>query len=180
MDKISVKWYGINALEFRHSSGSFMIDPYVSRDREKLYIPTEVDKYITSKPDFVLMTHAHWDHLPDMPHILKKTGTTLYASRTACNMMRACGVPEKQLYELSYGETLHLPGNVKVTSGKNWWCAFFAVKLSDIVDGGINPGEMLYLNVIRSGNGALGVWIPTFAGYHAPERFGEIYLEPAK
>lgn len=72
------------------------------------------------------------------------------------------------------------PGNVKVTSGKNWWCAFFAVKLSDIVDGGIKPGEMLYLNVIRSGNGALGVWIPTFAGYHAPERFGEIYLEPAK
>ena len=116
MDKISVKWYGINALEFRHSNGSFMIDPYVSRDREKLYVPTEVDKYITSKPDFVLMTHAHWDHLPDMPHILKKTGTTLYASRTACNMMRSCGVPEKQLYELSYGETLHLPGNVKVTA----------------------------------------------------------------
>lgn len=116
MVPLSVKWYGINALEFRHRNGSFMIDPYVSRDREKLYLPSEVDKYITSKPDFVLMTHAHWDHLPDMPHILKKTGTVLYASRTACNMMRACGVPEAQLYQLSYGETLQLPGNVKVTA----------------------------------------------------------------
>ena len=116
MDQLAVKWYGINALEFRHRNGSFMIDPYVSRDREKLYVPTEVDKYITSKPDFVLMTHAHWDHLPDMPHILKKTGTVLYASRTACHMMRACGVPEAQLYQLSYGETLQLPGNVKVTA----------------------------------------------------------------
>ena len=116
MNPVSVKWYGINALEFRHSGGSFMIDPYVSRDREKLYIPSEVDKYITSTPDFILMTHAHWDHLPDMPHILKKSGAVLYASRTACNIMRACGVPEAQLHELAYGETLQLPGNVKVTA----------------------------------------------------------------
>ena len=31
-------------------------------------------------------------------------------------IMRAYGVPENQLYELSYGETLHLPGNVTVTA----------------------------------------------------------------
>ena len=115
MNPVSVKWYGINALEIRHRNGSFMIDPYVSRNREKLYIPEEVDKYITSKPDFILMTHAHWDHLPDMPHILKKTGSRLYASKTACNIMRSCGVAEEQLYELSYGETLQF-GEVKVTA----------------------------------------------------------------
>ncbi len=116
MDSVSVKWYGINSLEFRHVNGSFMIDPYVSRSREKLYIPGEVDKYITSKPDFILMTHAHWDHLPDLPHILKNSDTVLYASTTACNIMRALGVPEKNLYALSYGEILDLPGNVKVTA----------------------------------------------------------------
>ena len=110
MDSVSVKWYGINSLEVRHANGSFMIDPYVSRSREKLYIPEEVDKYITSKPDFILMTHAHWDHLPDMPHILRKTGSVLYASRTACMMMRALGVPEAQLHELRYGEVLNFPG----------------------------------------------------------------------
>lgn len=112
---VSVKWYGTNALEFIHSNGCFMIDPYVSRDREKLHIPSEVEKYITTVPDFVLMTHAHWDHLPDMPLLLSKGRTVLYASKTACMIMRALGVPEEQLYELSYGETLNLPGNVKVT-----------------------------------------------------------------
>lgn len=116
MSSVSVKWYGINSFEFRHSGGSFMIDPYVSRDREILHIPSEVDKYITSKPDFVLMTHAHWDHLPDMPRILRGTDTVLYASKTACFIMRALGVPEKNLHPLSYGETLELPGNVKVTA----------------------------------------------------------------
>lgn len=116
MAPVSVKWYGTNALEFRHSGGTFMIDPYVSRNRDKLYIPEEVDKYITSKPDFVLMTHAHWDHLPDMPHILRDTDTVLYASRTACFIMRALGVPEKNLHPLAYGEVLNLPGKVRVTA----------------------------------------------------------------
>ena len=72
------------------------------------------------------------------------------------------------------------PGIVRVTSGAKWWSTFVAVKLEDLVNGGIKPGEMLYGNIIRSNNGALGVWIPTFTGYHAPERFGEFYLEPAK
>ncbi len=108
---VEVKWYGINALEFRYSGGSFMIDPYVSRDREKLSVPEEQEKYLADcKPDFVLMTHSHWDHLPDMLYLFEKTDTVLYASKTACNIMRALGVKEKNLHELVYGEKLTFPG----------------------------------------------------------------------
>ncbi|MBO4303266.1 MAG: MBL fold metallo-hydrolase [Lentisphaeria bacterium] len=108
---VSVKWYGINALEFQYSGGSFMIDPYVSRSRTKIVVPEEQEKYLREcKPDFVLMTHSHWDHLPDMPYLIAKTGTVLYASKTACNIMRALGVEEKNLHELSYGEVLRFPG----------------------------------------------------------------------
>lgn len=112
---VQVKWYGVNSLEFKHNSGSFMIDPYVSRSKELLTIPSEVDKYLNSTPDFVLMTHAHWDHLPDMPQLIRKTDTVLYASKTACNIMRALGVPEKNLHELAYGEKLSFQG-VTVTA----------------------------------------------------------------
>ena len=113
---VKVKWFGINALEFQHNRGMFMIDPYVSRDREKLVVPSEQEKYLTDRPDFVLMTHAHWDHLPDMPWLIAKTDTVLYASKTACCIMRSLGVPERNLHELSFGEVLHLPGGVKVTA----------------------------------------------------------------
>lgn len=112
---VKVKWYGVNSLEFKHDKGQFMIDPYVSRDENKLTIPEEVDKYLTSKPDFVLMSHAHWDHLPDMVQLIKKTDTVLYASKTACNIMRALNVSEKNLYELSFGEKLVFDG-VTVTA----------------------------------------------------------------
>lgn len=107
---VQVKWYGVNSLEFKHEKGSFMIDPYVSRNKELLTIPSEVDKYLNSSPDFVLMTHAHWDHLPDMPQLIEKTDTVLYASKTACNIMRALGIPEKNLHELTFGEKIKFPG----------------------------------------------------------------------
>ncbi len=107
---ISVKWYGLNALEFRHEDGMFLIDPYVSRNREKVIVPEEQQKYLTMNPDFVLMTHAHWDHLADMPYLIAQTDTVLYASGTACNIMRAYGVPEKNLREITYGDTLKMGG----------------------------------------------------------------------
>ena len=113
---IEVKWFGINALAIRHDRGMFMIDPYVSRDREKLVVPAEQEKYLTDRPDFVLMTHSHWDHLADMPWFIGKTDTVLYASKTACCIMRSLGVPEKNLREIVFGEELPLPGGVRVTA----------------------------------------------------------------
>lgn len=113
---MDVKWYGTNALEFQCANGTdFMIDIYVSRDRKRLNIPEEVERYVTTKPSWVLMTHAHWDHLADMPQIIARTGTVLYASRTACNIMRSLGVSEANLHEIHYGDRLELPGKVQVT-----------------------------------------------------------------
>ena len=112
---VSVKWYGLNALEFQYSKGTFMIDPYVSRSREALCVPSEQEKYLKGrKPQFVLMTHSHWDHMADMLYLFKESDTVLYASRTACNIMRALGVEEKNLHELSFGEVLEFPG-LKIT-----------------------------------------------------------------
>ncbi len=111
---MEVKWYGINALEFRAPGVSFMIDPYVSRDRGALHHPEEVDRYVTTSPAAVLMTHAHWDHLADMPRIIARTNTVLYASATACNILRALDVPEANLHVIHYGDTLTLPGGVEV------------------------------------------------------------------
>jgi hypothetical protein len=50
--------------------------------------------------------------------------------------------------------------------------------LDKLVPGGVKPGEKLFMNIIRSMqlNDAVA-WNPTFAGYHAPRRMGEIVLE---
>jgi len=70
------------------------------------------------------------------------------------------------------------PGKIKIQNSDNSWTVYLTVKLADLVEGGVKAGDLLYYNVIRSANAkARGCWIPTFAGYHAPDRFGEIYLE---
>ena len=73
------------------------------------------------------------------------------------------------------------PGKILHVKTKDSWTVLMALKLSEIVPDGIKPGEILYYNVIRSNNNkAIGCWIPTFAGFHAPDRFGELYLMPVK
>ena len=73
------------------------------------------------------------------------------------------------------------PGKIVHIKKKESWTVLMALKLSEIVPGGIKPGEILYYNVIRANNNAsVGCWIPTFAGFHAPDRFGELYLMPVK
>lgn len=112
---LSVKWYGLNALEFRHSNGSFLIDPYVSRDRTRLHIVEEAEKFLPVAGDFILMSHAHWDHLADIPFLMKKNPSIpFYGSPTACFILQSCGVDPARLHPLSYGEELDLPGNVHV------------------------------------------------------------------
>ena len=73
------------------------------------------------------------------------------------------------------------PGKIVQIKKKDSWNVLMALKLSEIVPDGIKPGEILYYNVLRTNNNkAFGCWIPTFAGFHAPDRFGELYLMPEK
>ncbi len=79
-------------------------------------------------------------------------------------------------------ENWTFPGKVQCTFNANTWTTYIAVKMSDMIDGGVRPGDTLYYNLIRSASGykPVACWIPTFGGYHAPERFGELYIEPEK
>lgn len=75
-------------------------------------------------------------------------------------------------------DPLKLEQNVSTKADKNSWTVYTAIPLESLVPGGIKPGEMLYFNAIRTSHAkALGCWIPTFAGYLTPERFGQLWLE---
>ena len=62
---------------------------------------------------------------------------------------------------------------------KGSWMVWLAIPLSEVVPGGIKPGEILYFNAIRAREYVChACWIPTYGGYFVPGRFGELYLEP--
>src|SRR5579872_1965758 len=62
-----------------------------------------IDAHI-KKADFVLVTHTHYDHVLDVPHIALKTGATVIGTESTENVARAYGVPEKQLITVRGGE----------------------------------------------------------------------------
>lgn len=65
------------------------------------------------------------------------------------------------------------------TSAPDRWVTYLALPLKSATAKGLQPGGTLYLNIIRSTDMANALaWIPTFGGYQAPERLGEVRLDP--
>jgi L-ascorbate metabolism protein UlaG (beta-lactamase superfamily) len=56
------------------------------------------------RADYVLVTHTHYDHVLDVPHIALKTHCTVIGTESTENVMRAYSVPEGQLITVRGGE----------------------------------------------------------------------------
>jgi L-ascorbate metabolism protein UlaG (beta-lactamase superfamily) len=71
---------------------------------DTLFSDTEViDANITSA-DYILVQHAHPDHVLDVPYLAHKTGAVVIGHETTINIMRAYGVPNQQLITVRGGE----------------------------------------------------------------------------
>ena len=89
--RVVLKYLGAAGLEIGDGTTTILIDPYVLRingppppgghsvpgDTRKAYgwddvaMPGAIDSRISSA-DFVLVTHTHYDHILDVPHIAFK------------------------------------------------------------------------------------------------------------
>jgi L-ascorbate metabolism protein UlaG (beta-lactamase superfamily) len=120
---IQLKYLGTAGWQINDGTITVLIDPYISRvklgtgpgvspedtrktvDRSDTFVSDTllIDSLIT-KVDFILAHHAHFDHLADVPYIAKKTGAKVIGTETTCNILRAYGIPEEQLYPVRGGE----------------------------------------------------------------------------
>ena len=122
---VILKYLGAAGWEVSDGTTSILIDPYLSRingpappgghpmagDTRRAYgwgdIASSdiavIDAHI-QRADFVLVTHTHYDHIMDVPHIALKTRATVIGTESTENVMRAYGVPEEQLITVRGGE----------------------------------------------------------------------------
>ncbi|KAL3447833.1 hypothetical protein BJX65DRAFT_317957 [Aspergillus insuetus] len=61
-----------------------------------------------TEADYILISHAHFDHLPGADVIAKRTGAIIIANCEAINRLRDAGVPDTQLLPVSGGERIPL------------------------------------------------------------------------
>jgi len=122
-DAIQLKYFGTAGWQITDGNITVLIDPYISRvklgtgpgispdDTRKTVARSDrfvsdtllIDSLITNA-DFILAHHSHFDHLADVPYIAKKTGAKVIGTETTCNILRAYGIPNEQLYPVKGGE----------------------------------------------------------------------------
>ena len=100
---IRITYLGVNGFQFETDGRTLLVDPYFTRVglwASALNRPIEsnsqrVDeglRHVRSPVDAILVTHAHFDHLLDVPDIMRRTHARLIAGPTAVRLVNSFGV----------------------------------------------------------------------------------------
>jgi len=127
ISQVTLKYLGTAGWEISDGKTVILVDPYVSRingppppsgsgrplagDTRPAYRWNDIAEpdltaigKLVPRADFVLVTHTHYDHVLDVPHIAHKTGAVVVGTESTENVMRAYGIPEEQLITVRGGE----------------------------------------------------------------------------
>ncbi len=119
---LTYRWLGVAGLEFALDGYTLLVDPFFTRPSKpavlsnaRVYSNTQlVQRYITGG-DAVLVTHPHYDHLLDVPAVLRQTGAEAYGSANACTLLALMRIPPRQAHAIQPGDRLELgPFQVQV------------------------------------------------------------------
>ncbi|MGW6919199.1 MBL fold metallo-hydrolase [Kitasatospora sp. NPDC054939] len=112
------RWFGTAGWRIDRGTRTVLVDPYLTRFNTGLYegafntetrLTTDtrlVDAQVGT-PELILVTHSHWDHINDVPHIaIANPGATVVGTETTYHLLRAMKVPAQQLVVVKGGEVL--------------------------------------------------------------------------
>ncbi|MCM0678766.1 MBL fold metallo-hydrolase, partial [Micromonospora phytophila] len=114
---VSFRWWGTSAWRIDIGDRTVLVDPFLSRIDTGLFrgafqpatpleVQTDVVDSYADRAETVLVTHTHWDHWMDVPHIAGRTGARVVGTLTAYHLGLAYGVPAGQLSPVKGGEVL--------------------------------------------------------------------------
>lgn len=131
---LGLRWLGVAGWELSFAGRSVLFDPYLSRmpyaDGDGALdpaLPLRLDpeavehvaeEGLTGTPDLILISHGHFDHLADVPHLLSRPGWGGRRIRTLCDttsrhLLGAMGTPAHRMADVvavSGGDHLQFDG----------------------------------------------------------------------
>ncbi len=120
------EWLGNAGWRISTPTTTLLLDPYLSRFDTGLAAgafkettpltldPTAIASALGSPGDgrpgvsAILVTHTHWDHFADVPHIAARWKSTVYTTLTGYQLGIAMGLPSAQLAVVKGGEELNI------------------------------------------------------------------------
>jgi L-ascorbate metabolism protein UlaG (beta-lactamase superfamily) len=117
---LTFRWLGVAGIELTAGSQVLAVDPFFTRPsfwrfwggRVRPDAALALEKLPHS--DHILVTHAHYDHLMDVPVLATQSKAQVYGSTNTCHVCLAAGLPQEQVHTVSVGDRLAL-GDFSVT-----------------------------------------------------------------
>ncbi|KAF6816038.1 beta-lactamase domain protein [Colletotrichum musicola] len=101
----TVEWFGTTTYRLKANGLTIFLDTWLERPS---VLPKYLDVDDVDEADYILISHAHFDHLPGADRIAKRTGAVIIANGEAINLLRGAGVPDEQLLAVAGGERIPL------------------------------------------------------------------------
>ena len=113
---VRVTYLGVNGYQFEANGHALLVDPYFTRTGltavalQQRIEPDEARiafglQHVRPRADAVLVTHAHFDHLLDVPEIRRQTNAWLISGETAANLAMSCGIDRNRCLVVQPGST---------------------------------------------------------------------------
>jgi L-ascorbate metabolism protein UlaG (beta-lactamase superfamily) len=128
---IRITYLGVNGYQFETGGHALLVDPYFSRVglcAVAFNQRVEPDEFrvrqglahVRPRVDAILVTHAHIDHLLDVPPLMRRTGARLVAGPTAVNQARSLGIPATQCRPVEGGDVRRIgPWTIRVITAQH-------------------------------------------------------------
>ncbi|MGW2016926.1 MBL fold metallo-hydrolase [Streptomyces sp. NPDC001927] len=114
----ALRWLGTAGWRIDAGGRTVLFDPYLTRFKtglfEKPFNPAtpieETDATLVrdfaGRPELILVSHSHWDHIADVPYLAKTTGARVLGTETTYHLLVALGVDPGQISVVKGGEVL--------------------------------------------------------------------------
>lgn len=130
-DSIRVTYLGVNGFQFETDGHTLLVDPYFTRvglwagalnERidSNLNRVNEGLRHVRPRVDAILVTHSHFDHLLDVPEIMRRRRGRLLAGPTAIRLVESVGISPNECEVVRPGNVLKIgPFTVRVLSAQH-------------------------------------------------------------
>jgi L-ascorbate metabolism protein UlaG (beta-lactamase superfamily) len=110
----SLDWYGCATFALRSAGLTIFLDAYIDRAPDAAGTGLTADD--VDQCDWIVVGHAHFDHLYGAERIAVNTGARIIGSYETVRVMERAGVPVDRMICVAGGETIALSDEVRVSA----------------------------------------------------------------
>jgi L-ascorbate metabolism protein UlaG (beta-lactamase superfamily) len=100
---VEITWLGHNCFEIVIGSHRLLLDPFLDDS------PVSPRKADDVEPQFILVSHGHFDHIADAAPIAKRTGARVFGAFEVCEWLKTQGLREEQVVPMNLGGRVEQP-----------------------------------------------------------------------